>query len=197
MMARLMTDPSRAGATFETVQGARNKGIKSIRTDDGYRAIGYLSGQDLLLLHVNEHDKAYRWAENRHVRVDPDTNRIRIVEEVQQETVEVAPAKGVQRLFGAFSDQLLTDLCIMPEELPLVRSAANEAELDALVDRIDTTCHEILLGLAAGYAPSEVREVLAISPSAEDGKQPQELPFSEAITTNESRQTIYTNGLLA
>lgn len=192
MMARLMTDPARAGANFETVQGARDKGIKSIRIDDGYRAIGYISGRDLLLLHVNEHDKAYRWAENRHVRVDPNTNRIRIVEEVQQETVEVAPAKGAEQLFGAFSDQLLTDLGIMPEELPLVRAVANEAELDALVDQIDTTSHEILLGLAAGYAPAEVREVLAISTPAEDGKQPPELPFSEAITTNESRQTIFT-----
>jgi hypothetical protein len=192
MMARLMTDPARAGANFETVQGARDKGIKSIRIDDGFRAIGYISGRDLLLLHVNEHDKAYRWAENRHVRVDPNTNRIRIVEEVQQETVEVAPAKGAEQLFGAFSDQLLTDLGIMPEELPLVRAVANEAELDALVDRIDTTSHEILLGLAAGYAPAEVREVLAISTPAEDGKQPPELPFSEAITTNESRQTIFT-----
>lgn len=192
MMARLMTDPTRAGANFETVQGARDKGIKSIRIDQGYRAIGYISGRDLLLLHVNEHDKAYRWAENRHVRVDPNTNRIRIVEEVQQETVEVAPTQDVERLFSEFSDQLLMDLGIMPEELRLVRSVTNEADLDGLVDRVDTTSHEILLGLAAGYAPAEVREVLAISTPAEDGKQSQELLFSEAITTNESRQTIFT-----
>lgn len=192
MMARLMTDPTRAGANFETVQGARDKGIKSIRIDQGYRAIGYMSGRDLLLLHVNEHDKAYRWAENRHVRVDPNTNRIRIVEEVQQETLEVTPAQDAGRLFSEFSDQLLTDLGIMSEELQLVRSVTDEADLDGLVDRIDTTSHEILLGLAAGYAPEEVREVLAISTPVEDENQSKELLFSEAITTNESRQTIFT-----
>src|SRR5271157_1590312 len=83
MMTRYMSDPSGNGLNLESVEGARDRAVKSVRIDQGYRAIAYDSGTDIMFLHVNEHDKAYRWAAGRSVRIDADTNRIRIVEEVE------------------------------------------------------------------------------------------------------------------
>src|SRR5258708_3405938 len=99
MMTRYMSDPSGNGLNFETVEGARDRGVKSIRIDQGYRVIAFVSGKDIMFLHVNEHDKAYRWAEGRSVRVDVATNRIRVVEEV--ETEKAASTKTVERTADA------------------------------------------------------------------------------------------------
>ena len=60
MMTRYMSNPSGNGLNLESVQGAGDRGIKSVRIDQGYRAIGFESGKDIMFIHVNEHDKAYR-----------------------------------------------------------------------------------------------------------------------------------------
>ena len=82
MMTRYMSDPSGNGLNLETVEGAKDSSIKSLRVDQGYRAIAFEVGRDIMFVHVNEHDKAYRWAGARRVKLDPDTNRIRVIEEL-------------------------------------------------------------------------------------------------------------------
>src|ERR1700751_5097653 len=83
MMTRFMSDPTAHGLNFESVRGTSDRGVKSVRIDQGYRAIAFITGQDVMFLHVNNHDEAYRWAERRDVRVDPATNRIRVFESVE------------------------------------------------------------------------------------------------------------------
>ncbi len=193
MMVKVMSDPSRKGLNIEPVEGARDKGIKSVRIDQGNRAIGYLLGRDLLFLHVNEHDKAYRWANNRTVRVDPQTKRIRIVEEVPQEIATAAPVLVQTGLFDAYNDDALISLGVMPEEIPVARSIVNEADLDAREEDLDTTSHDILLALAAGYGPEEVRGMLGttLDDQSTVEKPTEPLEFGQALDTDESRQTIF------
>ena len=57
-------------AESETVEGARDNSIKSLRVDQGYRAIAFEVGRDIMFVHVNEHE-AYRWASGRRVKLDP------------------------------------------------------------------------------------------------------------------------------
>jgi hypothetical protein len=78
-MTRYMSDPSGNGLNLETVEGAKDSAIKSLRVDQGYRAIAFEVGRDTMFVHVNEHDKAYRWASGRRIKLDPDTNRIRVM----------------------------------------------------------------------------------------------------------------------
>ena len=92
MMTRYMSDPSGNGLNLETVEGARDISIKSLRVDQGYRAIAFEVGRDIMFVHVNEHDKAYRWASGRRIKLDPETNRIRVVEEIDVAQETVAPA---------------------------------------------------------------------------------------------------------
>src|SRR5690554_5562550 len=65
MMMRFMANPTTKGLNFESVEGAADRNIKSLRVDQKYRAIAYVCDQDILFLHVNDHDKAYRWAMGR------------------------------------------------------------------------------------------------------------------------------------
>ena len=103
MMTRYMSDPSANGLNLETVEGAKDSSIKSLRVDQGYRAIAFEVGRDIMFVHVNEHDKAYRWAIRRRVKLDPGTNRIRVIEELDATTAEVeAPAPSEPRLFAEY-----------------------------------------------------------------------------------------------
>lgn len=55
-----------------------------------------------MFVHVNEHDKAYRWAAGRRVKLDPDTNRIRVIEEIDAAVEPVAaPITAEPRLWLA------------------------------------------------------------------------------------------------
>jgi superfamily I DNA/RNA helicase len=190
MMAKVMSDPSRHGLNIEPVQGSRDKGIKSVRIDQGYRAIGYLSGQDLLFLHVDEHDDAYRWASNRAVRIDPQTRRIRIVHEVPVEQI-AAPVVVQVGLFNRHNDRDLLSLGILPEELPVVRAIINEADLDARQEDLDVTSHEILVALAAGYGRNEILTLLGSRLDETEEPHPGSLDLSAAIESDEGRQTIF------
>ena len=86
MMTRYMTDPSGNGLNLESVEGSKDRSIKSLRVDQGYRAIAFDVGRDIMFVHVNEHDKAYRWATGRRLKLDPKTNRIRVIEEIETDT---------------------------------------------------------------------------------------------------------------
>jgi superfamily I DNA/RNA helicase len=197
MMMRYMSDPSGNGLNFETIEGSRDRGVKSIRIDQSYRAIAFVSGQDIMFLHVNEHDKAYRWAEGRRVRVDTATNRIRIVEEVDTETAPASTKHGIHTaetpaLFAGISDDRLLSLGVIADELPKVRQLRDQADLDTEEDAFDTTTFDILIALAAGYSDQEIRAIIgATRPQEEDIPAKAEATFSAIVASDESRQRIF------
>ncbi|MBR1331738.1 UvrD-helicase domain-containing protein [Bradyrhizobium ottawaense] len=194
MMTRFMSDPSAHGLNFESVKGTRDRGVKSVRIDQGYRAIAFVAGQDVMFLHVNAHDEAYRWAEGRSVRVDPATNRIRVVEALEvEEKTEVAAVKTAAStsLFAAVSDERLTALGVLAEELPKVRQLRDQEALDRSMDAFDATSLDILIALAAGYPDEEIRAIVGIKEpdGIEDKKSA--LSFADIIASDESRQHIF------
>jgi len=194
MMTRFMSDPSAHGLNFESVKGTRDRGVKSVRIDQGYRAIAFVTGQDVMFLHVNAHDEAYRWAEGRSVRVDPATNRIRVVEalEVEQEAEVAAVKKAVPpSLFAAVSDERLTALGVLAEEFPKVRQLRDQEALDRSKDAFDATSLDILIALAAGYPDEEIRAIVGIKEP--DGIVDKKFApsFADIIASDESRQHIF------
>jgi superfamily I DNA/RNA helicase len=199
MMTRYMSDPSGKGLNLESVEGGRDRGVKSVRIDQGYRAIAFESGNDIMFLHVNEHDKAYRWASGRSIRIDASTNRIRVVEEVESETQVPSAAADlpaeVEKLFGSVSDERLIALGLMPEELAKVRQLRDLTDLEASIETFDATSFDILIALEAGYSDPEILELIGARTSdvaAEQGiPASTEGSFSDVVTSDESRQHIF------
>jgi superfamily I DNA/RNA helicase len=200
MMTRYMCDPSGNGLNLEAVEGARDRGVKSIRIDQGYRAIAFESGNDIMFLHVNEHDKAYRWASGRCVRIDAETHRIRVVDEVEtlmEATSPIALLRGKEptSLFGSTSDDRLLALGILREELVKVRQLQDLPALEAAQDNFDTTSFDILIAVEAGFSDTEIRELIGARTSVEAEEEgrpasPATL-FSDAVNSDESRQRIF------
>lgn len=195
MVLKLMVDPSRSGLNIESIQGARDPAMRSFRIDQGYRAIGYLQGGDLLLLHVDEHDKAYRWATNRTVQFNPKLNRIQVLESLPVEIAESPaqePQPGLeaarsQTLFAAYPDSDLQSVGIPAEELPRIRQYQTERDLEADQGALDGAVYDILFSLAAGFALSDIPSLIV----AADAPPTQTLDFADALRTDESRQEIF------
>jgi superfamily I DNA/RNA helicase len=194
MMTRYMSDPSGNGLNLETVEGARDSSIKSLRVDQGYRAIAFEVGRDIMFVHVNEHDKAYRWAVGRRVKLDPGTNRIRIVEELDAATAPpTIQASSKPRLFAEVTDKRLRALGVAAEELPAVRNVTTPEALEAAEEDFDPLTYQVLYALAAGYSDEEVHALTGVEeePETAPGKLPSDLTFDQLIATEESRQTIF------
>lgn len=194
MMTRYMSDPSANGLNLETVEGAKDSSIKSLRVDQGYRAIAFEVGRDIMFVHVNEHDKAYRWAGNRRIKLDPDTNRIRVVEELDVTVVEAEPQGADEpRLFAAVADKRLKALGVPDEEIPAVRALTSIEGLEAAEEGFDPLTYQILYALAAGYSDEEVYALTGVPEETEAAPEtlPADLTFDQMIETEESRQTIF------
>ncbi|MCL2713894.1 MAG: AAA family ATPase [Alphaproteobacteria bacterium] len=196
MMMRFMSDPSANGLHFEGVKGAHDRHLRSVRVDQNYRVIAFVVGQDVMFLHVNSHDNAYRWAEGRSVRVDPATNRIRIFETIEVEPQTSSPATEpaiaeAPGLFAAISDQRLLALGVLAEELPRIRSLRDQNALENGADLFDATSYDILIALALGYPDDEVRIVTGIRTADEPTETQSESTFAEIIASEDSRQHIF------
>lgn len=192
MMTRYMSDPSANGLNLETVEGAKDHSIKSLRVDQGYRAIAFEVGRDIMFVHVNEHDKAYRWAAGRRVKLDPETNRVRIIEEVEV-VPELVAAVAATRLFEGVPNARLRTLGVPEEELAAVYLVPTIDDLEAAEDRFDPLTYQILYAVAAGYEDEEIRSLTGIGGDTEAEAQVSatELTFGQMIETEQSRQTIF------
>ena len=193
MMIKFMNDPSAGGLNFETIKGARDRGFKSLRVDQEYRAVAFQSGADVMFLHVNKHDDAYDWANRRSIRVDASTNRIRIVEEIQTDQVEANASEPAGKgLFDEISDQRLIALGVLADELPRVRAIQNIEALEAQKDGLDSTTFDVLFAIEAGYTDGEIAELIGVKDV--DTPAPTSSPalsFSDVVTSPESRQRIF------
>ena len=191
LMSRYMDNPAGNGLNLESVEGSKDKSLKSLRLDRGYRAIAFETPTDIMFVHVNEHDKAYRWAEGRRVKLDSATNRIRIVEEIEQDQVSVdLNATSAVDIFESYKDKKLIQLGVAEEAIPLARFMSSEAELEAAEDRFDPLSFQVLYALAAGYSEEEVYSILGDQGETEAANE--EKSFEDLIDTEESKQTIFT-----
>ena len=194
LMTKYMSDPSANGLNLETVEGSKDSSIKSLRVDQGYRAIAFEVGRDIMFVHVNEHDKAYRWAAGRRVKLDPETNRIRVIEEIDAVAEPVAAAApSVPRLFDDVADARLRALGVPEEELGAVRLILTIEALEGVEDRFDPLTYQILYAVAAGYEDEEIRSLTGVGaePDQEPEQPATELTFDKLIETEQSRQTIF------
>jgi hypothetical protein len=159
---RFQTDPTASGFNYETIRAARDVHLKSVRIDGDWRGIVFVPPRSDLyvLLYVDHHDKAYRWAENRKLTINPVTGAMQVVllEEVSAPPepaatpVRPAPTGAVERqgLFAGLSDTELLSLGTPADLLPHVRQIISEAELDALQPALPIEAYEGLFLVAAG-----------------------------------------------
>ena len=170
------TDPKSPGINYEKIHAARDPNLKSIRIDQDWRGIVFKpeSGDVYVLLYVDHHDAAYRWAERRKLSINPVTGAMQIV--LVQETALPVSAEATAEipkliaapelstpsadvlcpLFGDLSDHALMSLGVPEDWLSPVRKVQSESELDTLQASLPVEAYEGLFLLAAGDTVDQV-----------------------------------------
>ena len=167
---RFQTDPMASGFNYEKIRAGRDSRLRSVRIDGDWRGIVFVPPRSHLyiLLNVDRHDEAYRWAENRKLTINPVTGAMQVV---LVEEVSAPPAASVVRpapdeidvpqfLFAALSDAEILSLGTPPDLLPRVRQIASEAELDALQPVLPIEAYEGLFLVISFAVFSHVGEIV-------------------------------------
>lgn len=200
---KFQADPTSPGINYEKINAAADAGMRSVRIEGDWRGIVFKpeQGNVYVLLHVNKHDEAYRWAERRKLIINPVTGAMQMVfvedgaantpaeassPQVTAEpaVVPAALASGPAEPFTASaSDQELMGLGVPPDMLGRVRALRTEAELDALAVLLPVEAYEGLFLIAAG---DTAQQILSDRETRVD-RQVDTGDFAAAIETPESR----------
>lgn len=169
-------NPKQPSIHYEPILGAVDKQLRSVRVGDDYRAIVRAPerGNVFLLLWIDHHDEAYRWAEGKQVEVHPKTGTIQFFDvDAASAAVTAAeedePPSGTRsppgeqafeekRLFSSFTDEQLFTGGVPLALLPAVRAVHTEEDLDRLIPHLPQEAADLLTGLAAGYDYDAVLE---------------------------------------
>lgn len=156
------TDPKSPSINYEKINAAIESNLKSVRIDQDWRGIVFKPdvGDVYVLLHVDRHDQAYRWAARRKLTINPVTGAMQmvVIEEVVAESAIESPPTPAQTkmLFDGLSDHQLMSLGVPREMVLSVRKITNDADLDGIQSILPVEAYEGLFLVAAGDTVEQV-----------------------------------------
>jgi superfamily I DNA/RNA helicase/mRNA-degrading endonuclease RelE of RelBE toxin-antitoxin system len=160
----LQLDPSSNGLSFHKLDRAKDTNFWSVRVNADIRIIVHRTAASILLVYVDHHDDAYKWAERRKIERHPTTGAMQLVEVRERvEEVEIfkpkevvaipAPAaKPAARLFDNLRKFELMAFGVPEEWVNDVRAATEDTLFD-IIEHLPQEAQEALLKLAVGEKP--------------------------------------------
>jgi len=160
----LQLDASAPGLSFHKLDRAKDPNFWSVRVNADIRLIVHRTQSSLLLVYVDHHDDAYKWAERRKIERHPTTGAMQLVEvrerveEVEifkpKEVAEpVAPAPAAKpKLFDNLRKFELMGFGVPEEWVDDVRRATEDTLFD-IISHLPQEAQEALLKLAVGEKP--------------------------------------------
>lgn len=192
------TDPKSPGINYEKIHAARDPNLKSVRIDQDWRGIVFKpeSGDVYVLLYVDHHDAAYKWAERRKLAINPVTGAMQVVV-VEQVTVQepvsdfepessrvsTEPLASKLLVYADMADHDLMSLGVPQEWIARIRAVQSEEELDGLQASLPVEAYEGLFLIAAG---DTVEQVLNARETRVD-REVNTNDFAAALATPESQ----------
>jgi len=76
----LQLNPASPGMKFHKIDRAKDPNFWSVRVNADIRLVVHKSAASLLLVYVDHHDDAYKWAERRKIERHPKTGAMQLVE---------------------------------------------------------------------------------------------------------------------
>lgn len=180
---KFRNNPTSPGINYEKIVNAFDSNIRSVRIDETYRGIVLKpkSSNVYLLLWVDHHDDAYRWAVRKKCIINSQTGSIQVFD--VEENNESVPSKNVIResevksnnttvgeaqnissedpIFKNISDELLIKIGVPDEALSIARKICSLSDLDKNINLLPPDAYEALYFLAEGYSIDEVLDEFA------------------------------------
>ncbi|MGE6696350.1 3'-5' exonuclease [Hyphomonas sp. NPDC076900] len=160
----LQLDASAPGLSFHKLDRAKDPNFWSVRVNADIRLIVHRTQSSLLLVYVDHHDDAYKWAERRKIERHPTTGAMQLVEVRERvEEVEIFEPKEVAepvaatpaakpKLFDNLRKFELMGFGVPEEWVDDVRRATEDTLFD-IISHLPQEAQEALLKLAVGEKP--------------------------------------------
>lgn len=157
----LQLDPSAPGLSFHRIERAKDPNFWSIRVNADIRIILHKTASSILLVYVDHHDDAYKWAERRKIEQHPTTGAMQLVEvrelvqevEIYRQPVAAQPKAAPEPpLFGNLRKFELMAFGVPAEWVDDVRKTTESTLFDVL-PHLPQEAQEALLKLAVGERP--------------------------------------------
>ena len=191
LISRFNADSTAGGLNYERIRAARDPAMRSLRIDQGYRAIVLKPehGDVHMLLWADKHDDAYTWAERHECRINAETGALQVYEPRTEPDAEAAApveapadAGDPPSAFSGLRDRELARLGVPAAMLAEVRTVRDDAELDAMQSRLPLEAYEALFLYLAGETYEDlVREREAPREPVDTGD------FGAALARDDSR----------
>jgi mRNA-degrading endonuclease RelE of RelBE toxin-antitoxin system len=93
----LQMNPSAPGHSFHKLDRAKDTNFWSVRVNADIRLIVHRTAASILLVYVDHHDAAYKWAERRKIERHPTTGAMQLVEVRERiEEIEIIKPRIVE-----------------------------------------------------------------------------------------------------
>ncbi len=171
-LRKFRQDPTQSSINYEPISTFSDPRLRTVRIDLEYRAIVRQpeKGNTYLLLWIDHHDKAMRWAEHKSVSVHPETGALQVFSRQATasprdgaETPAASAGTVETRLFDAIRDRELLRLGVPEPQLDEVRALRRAHELEALSAQLPPEAFEALYWLSEGESLEEVEQAMAVS----------------------------------
>lgn len=162
----LQLNPSSPGLKFHRLDRAKDPDFWSLRVNADIRLIVHKSASSLLLVYVDHHDNAYKWAERRKIERHPTTGAMQLVE-IRERVEDIVPLPPVieprtpaapvpllpkPKLFANLRKFELMAFGVPEEWVNDVRAADEDTLLDVIA-HLPQEAQEAILRLAVGEKP--------------------------------------------
>ncbi len=193
MIRLFYQNPAHPSLNYEAIREAREPRMRSIRVTEDYRAIVAHPRGDgaYILLWVDKHEAAYRWARTHYLSPD-DTRGLVVVPtsersaESPERSLETVPVPEAGILAHCADEQLL-QTGVPAMFLPALRACATQEELLQALGALQTNVAEAIkrlaLGEGIGDQPLPQHEPEQVSPAT-----PEPDPIEVALSRPESRR---------
>ncbi len=167
---KFRNNPGSAGINYEKISSCADQKIYSVRIDDMYRGIVVRQQETgvYLLLWVDSHDAAYKWASRKRCEVNPKTGAIQVFD--VQSVAEKPAEEKKTRLFAAAKDEDLLKLGVPEVQLSFIRELPDKEAFYQAEASIPHDAFEYLSWLAEGFPMDEVLEYAAKDSHGTDGE---------------------------
>lgn len=170
---RKFRDNSQSAAIhLEPITQFKDSSLRTARVGRGYRAVlGALGNDNFVLLYVDKHDDAYRWAQNKKFKWNEHTQSCQIIpvateSPVTESGVEYLQAGATQKaaptvqattaIMDSFSDEQLLNIGVPEELITLTRSIHDLDDLDRAESSLPQDAYENIFALLDGDSIDEI-----------------------------------------
>ena len=191
LISRFNADSTASALNYEKIHAARDPAMRSLRIDQGYRAIVLKpeQGDVHMLLWADRHDAAYAWAGRHECRINPETGALQVYEpctapvpEAEAPPSEAPADAAAPPAFGTLRDRELARLGVPSAMLTEVRTVRDDADLDAMQPRLPLEAYEALFLYLAGESYEQLVRDREAPPEPVDTGD-----FATALARHESR----------